>query len=104
MPFGIVLGLCTLSAHAATISVNTTSSASADDGVCSLPEAFEAADSDTVSGGSAGECSAGDGGGVFKDDNDSTGPINTAKFIGDRFCQLLVLLVSRFIVYFGIHY
>ncbi|PKB63843.1 MAG: hypothetical protein BZY80_05370, partial [SAR202 cluster bacterium Io17-Chloro-G2] len=48
-------------AYAATITVNTTSDVSADDGECSLPEAITAANSDTASGAMTGECAAGSG-------------------------------------------
>ncbi len=48
-------------AEAATITVNTTSDVIADDGVCSLREAITAANTDTSSGGTAGECAAGSG-------------------------------------------
>jgi len=46
-------------ALAADISVTTTDDVSADDGLCSLREAVEAANTDTASGSSAGECGAG---------------------------------------------
>jgi CSLREA domain-containing protein len=48
-------------AHAAVITVTTTADLLADDGVCSLREAVSAANADTPSGGSPGECVAGSG-------------------------------------------
>jgi hypothetical protein len=45
----------------ATITVNSTSTAIANDGQCTLIEAISAANTDTPSGGAAGECSAGNG-------------------------------------------
>lgn len=45
---------------AATINVNDGGDAVADDGVCTLPEAVQAANDNIVSGGTAGECAAGD--------------------------------------------
>ena len=48
-------------AHAATITVNTTADVVADDGVCSLREAITAANTDTSSGATGGECAAGSG-------------------------------------------
>jgi len=46
---------------AATITVNSTSDAVANDGKCTLREAITAANSDTASGGAVGECAAGSG-------------------------------------------
>ena len=46
---------------AATITVNSTSDATANDGACTLREAIIAADNDTASGGTTGECIAGNG-------------------------------------------
>jgi CSLREA domain-containing protein len=52
----------TLSARAGTtITVSTTADAVADDGECSLREAIAAANTDSPSGSSAGECPAGSG-------------------------------------------
>ncbi len=48
-------------AHAAAITVTTADDVAADDGACSLREAMIAANSDTSSGASAGECVAGSG-------------------------------------------
>lgn len=48
-------------AHAATITVNSATHAVADDGVCTLREAITAANSDTASGATPGECPAGSG-------------------------------------------
>ncbi len=50
-----------LTAWAATITVDGFDSTVADDGVCTLREAITAADADTASGASAGECPAGSG-------------------------------------------
>ncbi len=47
------------SAQAASITVNSASDISADDGLCTLREAIVSANSDTVSGAVPGECSAG---------------------------------------------
>ena len=64
---GAVLSLVSLSArnvpvaHAATITVDSTTNVVADDGVCTLREAITAANSDTASGATAGECPAGSG-------------------------------------------
>jgi len=46
---------------AASLTVNTTSDVIADDGLCSLREAITAANTDTASGASGGECVAGSG-------------------------------------------
>lgn len=46
-------------ARAATITVNSTSDAIADDGACTLPEALAAANGNAASGVTAGECAAG---------------------------------------------
>lgn len=43
------------------ITVSTTADTTANDGLCSLREAVQAANTDTPSGGAAGECNAGDG-------------------------------------------
>jgi CSLREA domain-containing protein len=48
-------------AHAATITVNSTADVIADDGQCTLREAITAANSDTASGSTEGECDAGSG-------------------------------------------
>lgn len=48
-------------ASAATITVNSADDLAADDGICTLREAITAANSDTVSGASGGECAAGSG-------------------------------------------
>jgi CSLREA domain-containing protein len=48
-------------AHAATITVDSATNAVADDGVCTLREAITAANSDTASGATPGECPAGSG-------------------------------------------
>lgn len=48
-------------AYAATITVNTPLDVIADDGLCSLREAITAANTDTASGASGGECPAGTG-------------------------------------------
>ena len=47
--------------EAATITVDTTSDVVADDGQCSLREAISAANTDTASGSTTGECAAGSG-------------------------------------------
>lgn len=49
-----------MAAHGATITVNSTGDAAADDGTCTLREAIVAANANTASGASAGECAAGD--------------------------------------------
>ncbi len=54
-----VLFLAASPAGAATITVNGTSDAAANDGVCTLREAIIAANTNTASGGAAGECAAG---------------------------------------------
>jgi CSLREA domain-containing protein len=60
--FAVVLMLAQLApARAATLTVNTTSDVVSDDGQCSLREAISAANSDTASGASGGECAAGSG-------------------------------------------
>ena len=48
-------------AHAATITVNTATDVVANDGQCSLREAITAANTDTASGATGGECAAGSG-------------------------------------------
>ena len=48
-------------AHAATITVDSTTNVVADDGVCTVREAITAANTDTASGATAGECPAGVG-------------------------------------------
>lgn len=48
-------------ATAATLTVNSTANTIADDGLCTLHEAIEAANTDTASGASPGECAAGSG-------------------------------------------
>ncbi|MCK4314285.1 MAG: CSLREA domain-containing protein [Anaerolineae bacterium] len=48
-------------ARAATITVNNTADTAADDGQCTLREAITAANTDTASGITAGECAAGSG-------------------------------------------
>ena len=54
-----------LHARATTIAVNTTSDVRAEDGQCSLREAVIAANSDTASGSTPGECPAGSGSDVI---------------------------------------
>ena len=49
------------SASAATITVNSTADVVADDGMCTLREAITAANADTPSGATPGECPAGSG-------------------------------------------
>ena len=60
-----LLCLCLLvfvpTASAATITVNSTSDSPANDGVCTLHEAIDAANTDTSSGAMLGECAAGSG-------------------------------------------
>jgi CSLREA domain-containing protein len=51
--------LASASARANTITVNSTSDAAANDGACTLREAIIAANTNTASGGAAGECAAG---------------------------------------------
>jgi CSLREA domain-containing protein len=51
--------LAPASARAATITVNSTADVAANDGQCTLREAIIAANTNTVSGGAAGECLAG---------------------------------------------
>jgi CSLREA domain-containing protein len=75
-------------AGAAVIPVTTTADVLADDGVCSLREAVSAANADTVSGGSPGECPAGSGAdqielpaGVYT--LEVTGPDEDANATGD---------------------
>jgi CSLREA domain-containing protein len=59
---GMVLSLGpATSVHAATISVNSVADVVADDGQCTLREAINAANTDTASGGTSGECVAGSG-------------------------------------------
>lgn len=48
-------------AHSATITVNSTADVEADDGTCTLREAIKAANLDTASGATPGECPAGSG-------------------------------------------
>ncbi len=48
-------------AYAATINVNSTADVIADDGACTLREAITAANTDTASGATPGECAAGSG-------------------------------------------
>jgi len=48
-------------AHAAAITVNSTANTVADDGLCTLREAITAANTDTSSGATLGECPAGSG-------------------------------------------
>ncbi len=48
-------------ARAASITVNSNADTQADDGVCTLREAIVAANTDTASGATAGECAAGSG-------------------------------------------
>jgi len=55
-----IAGLFTIPAGAATITVNTTGDIIADEGVCSLREAVIAANTNTASGATAGECAAGE--------------------------------------------
>jgi CSLREA domain-containing protein len=50
-----------VSTFAATITVNSTADTVANDGACTLREAIIAANTDTASGGAAGECAAGSG-------------------------------------------
>jgi CSLREA domain-containing protein len=49
-------------ASAATITVNSVADTAANDGACTLREAITAANTNTASGGAAGECAAGTGG------------------------------------------
>ena len=53
-------------AHAATITVNSTTDAIADNGECTLREAIIAANTDTASGVAAGECGAGAGADIIE--------------------------------------
>ncbi len=55
----IFMGSVALAAQAATITVNSTSDAAANDGLCTLREAIAAANNNTASGAAAGECAAG---------------------------------------------
>jgi len=57
----LAAGLTGASALAATITVNSNADTVANDGVCTLREAIIAANTDTASGGAAGECAAGSG-------------------------------------------
>jgi CSLREA domain-containing protein len=59
----VCLGLliCASGASAATITVNSTADTAANTGTCTLREAIVAANTDTASGGAAGECAAGSG-------------------------------------------
>jgi CSLREA domain-containing protein len=54
-----LLWIAGLTAQAATITVNSTADVAADDGQCTLREAIVAANTNTASGGAAGECVAG---------------------------------------------
>ncbi|HVE66463.1 MAG TPA: right-handed parallel beta-helix repeat-containing protein [Thermoanaerobaculia bacterium] len=58
----LLLVLLPALASAATITVNNPGNAVASDGVCTLHEAITAANTNTASGGMAGECAAGDAG------------------------------------------
>jgi len=61
---GLVLSLSVLNyqpAHSATITVNSTADVEADDGQCTLREAIRAANMNTSSGATPGECPAGSG-------------------------------------------
>ncbi|MEO8431424.1 MAG: CSLREA domain-containing protein [Acidobacteriota bacterium] len=58
----LALFLVALSGRAASITVNTGSDVSANDGKCTLREAMTAANTDTASGALAGECAAGTAG------------------------------------------
>ena len=58
---GLMLLLVCGSAGAATITVNTESDTTADDGACTLREAITSANTDTTSGPTPGECAAGSG-------------------------------------------
>ncbi len=55
----LALGLCQATARAATITVNSTGTLIDNDGECTLREAILAANNNSASGGSAGECGAG---------------------------------------------
>jgi CSLREA domain-containing protein len=57
--WGLALFLAAAPASAATITINSTGDAAANDGQCTLREAIGAANSDTASGATAGECAAG---------------------------------------------
>ena len=57
----LVALLVPAAASAAPIAVNTQADTVADDGTCSLREAITAANADTASGASTGECAAGSG-------------------------------------------
>jgi len=50
-----------MAARSATIIVNSASDVIGDDGACTLREAIVTANTDTASGGAAGECAAGSG-------------------------------------------
>src|SRR5436190_4308928 len=66
---------------ATTIVVNSTSDvANASDGVCTLREAITAANNNTASGGTAGECAAGSSSG--SDTIDMTGVTGTINLTG----------------------
>ncbi|UCC62760.1 MAG: DUF11 domain-containing protein [Anaerolineae bacterium] len=65
-------------AHAATIAVTSTADTVADDGQCTLREAITAANTDTASGDTAGECVAGSG----DDAIDLTGVSGTIHLTG----------------------
>lgn len=58
---GLLLALATAPAGAAVITVTSSADSSADDGSCSLREAIAAANADSASGVSGGECVAGSG-------------------------------------------
>jgi CSLREA domain-containing protein len=57
----LLLATLVFNLHAATITVNSTNDSAADDGVCTLREAIVAANANTSSGASGGECAAGSG-------------------------------------------
>lgn len=57
----MAVGIVERPAYAATITVNSTADTEANDGVCTLREAIKAANTDTASGASGGECLAGSG-------------------------------------------
>ncbi|MGA9421940.1 MAG: CSLREA domain-containing protein, partial [Rhodanobacteraceae bacterium] len=56
----LALSFATSGVNAATITVNSNADTAADDGVCTLREAIVSADTNTGSGGSPGECVAGE--------------------------------------------
>ncbi|MGA9421649.1 MAG: CSLREA domain-containing protein, partial [Rhodanobacteraceae bacterium] len=57
---GLALSFATPAVNAATIMVNSNADTIADDGVCTLREAIASADTNIGSGGSPGECVAGE--------------------------------------------